>query len=106
MLCLRLSRLGKTKQPHFRLIISEKIKNPLGKFLENLGSYNPRTKEASLKTERIKYWLSKGAQMAATVNNLLIEKKVIEGQKIKKLKISKRRKEKLAGEKKVEAPAA
>jgi len=81
MLIVKLAQAGKTNKKMFRLIISEKSRDPYGDVLEILGSYNPHSKELAVKTERIKHWLSKGAQMTATVNNLLIEKKIIEGKK-------------------------
>jgi len=79
MLAIKLSKTGKTNKKMFRLIISEKSRDPYGTVLEILGSYNPHSKELAAKTDRIKYWLSKGAQMTASVNNLLIKKKIIEG---------------------------
>ena len=75
------------------MLVSEKKKDLYGDSLEILGSYNPHTKELKINTEKTKYWLSKGAGMSATVNNLLIEKKIIEG---KKVKASKDRKDKTA----------
>ena len=81
MLAIKLAQTGKTNKKMFRLIVSEKGRDPYGRVLENLGSYNPHTKDLSAKEERIKYWLSKGAQATATVNNLLIQKKVISGEK-------------------------
>jgi small subunit ribosomal protein S16 len=81
MLAIKLSKTGKTNKKMFRLIISEKGRDPYGEALEILGSYNPHSKELAAKTDRIKYWLSKGAQMTASVNNLLVEKKIIEGKK-------------------------
>jgi small subunit ribosomal protein S16 len=81
MLAIKLSKTGKTNKKMFRLIISEKSRDPYGEALEILGSYNPHSKELAVKTERVKYWLSKGAQMTASVNNLLVEKKIIEGKK-------------------------
>lgn len=83
MLVIRLSRFGKKKQPVYRLIINEKHKDTRGDYLENLGFYNPRTKEIKLKAERIKYWLEKGAQTSATVHNLLVDQKIIKGPKVK-----------------------
>ncbi|MFA5131538.1 MAG: 30S ribosomal protein S16 [Patescibacteria group bacterium] len=83
MLAIKLSKTGKTNKKMFRLIISEKGRDPYGDVLEILGSYNPHTKELAAKTERINYWLSKGAQMTDTVNNLLVEKKIVEGAKTK-----------------------
>ena len=98
MLTIRLSRVGKTKQPTYRLIVSEKSKDPWGKYLENLGTYNPRSTPSlvDFKDERIRYWLGKGAQTSNTVWNLLVDRKVVEGAKKLKVKISKRRKEKMA----------
>jgi len=79
MLMIRLSRVGKLKQPTYRLIVSEKSKDTHGKYLEILGTYNPRTNPATIKfeAERIKYWMSKGAQPSDTVHNLLVDQKVI-----------------------------
>ncbi|OQX70924.1 30S ribosomal protein S16 [Candidatus Parcubacteria bacterium 4484_255] len=88
MLAIKLSRKGRKKQPFFRVIILEKAKDPRGDFLENLGFYNPFTKEVSLKKERVKYWLSKGAQPTGSVHNLLIAQGIIKDEK----KLSKKRK--------------
>ncbi|MBI5731992.1 MAG: 30S ribosomal protein S16 [Candidatus Magasanikbacteria bacterium] len=104
MLMIRLARVGKTKQPAFRLIVSEKSKDNLGSYLENLGNYNARKKQAEWKIDRIKYWLEKGAQMSATVRNLLVEQKIIAGEKEKKVKITRQRREKM--EKKQKATIA
>jgi len=94
MLCLKLSRIGKKGQPFFRLLVIEKSKDPWGNYLEFLGHYNPKSKKAVLKVERIKSWLAKGAKPTATVHNLLIKEKVIEGPKRRNIKISKKRLEK------------
>lgn len=67
----------------YRLIISEKSRDPQGRVLEILGSYNPHTKELNVKKDRIEHWLGVGSGMSATVNNLLIEKQVIKGEKVK-----------------------
>jgi small subunit ribosomal protein S16 len=97
MLSIRLSRRGKKKQPTYRIIILEKTKDPWGDFLEDLGFYNPHTKQAGFKKERIQYWLSHGAQASPTVHNLLVTHKVIEGTKVKATKKKKKKA-------KVEAP--
>ena len=83
MLTIRLSRVGTKNKPMYRLVISEKARDPYGRALEILGSYNPHTKELSAKEDRIKYWLSQGSSMSPTINNLLIDKKIIEGEKTK-----------------------
>ncbi len=83
MLKIKLARIGKKKSPTYRLIISEVGRDPYGRILENLGNYNPRTKDLQVKAERINYWLSQGAQMTITVNNLLVGHKIITGNIIK-----------------------
>jgi len=82
MLRIRLSRVGKKSQPNYRITIAENARDTHGKALEILGSYNPRSKELNINAEQVKYWLGKGAQMSPTVNNLLIEKSIIEGKKV------------------------
>ena len=66
-----------------------------GRFIEDVGFYNPLTKEKKLVAERIKYWLGVGAQASNTVYNLLIAEKIIEGNK-RKINITKSKKEKPA----------
>lgn len=83
MLKIKLAKVGKTNKKVFRIIISEHSRDPYGKALEILGAYNPYTKDIQVKNDRVKYWLEKGAQMTPTANNLLIEKKIIEGKKVK-----------------------
>lgn len=101
MLTLRYTRVGKRKHPIYRLIVSEKGRDPWGKALEILGTYNPHTDPGTLniKTDRVKHWLSKGAEASDTVWNMLCDQKLVEGPKRLKIKISKRRKEKLAKKK-------
>jgi len=102
MLKLRLARIGKKKQPHYRLIISEQARDTYGRALEILGSYNPRTKVANIKDERIKYWLSMGAQTSSTVHNLLINNNIITEKKVTATHISAKRRAKKDGDKKEE----
>ncbi len=97
MLHIRLSRTGKRKQPLYRLIVTEKSKDPWGTFLENLGTYNPRSVPPSIafKVDRIKDWIAKGAQCSDTVWNLLVEQGVVKGEKVKKVRLSMKRHEKM-----------
>jgi small subunit ribosomal protein S16 len=102
MVILRLQRIGRKKSPHFRLIAQDKKKDQWDKSIEILGWKNPRSKEKSLKKDRIEYWLSVGAQCTDTVHNWLINEGIIkEDKKRKSIKISKKRKEKIADKKKV-----
>ena len=84
MLKICLSRVGKKKQPTYRVIVLEKNKDPWGDYLELLGQYNPRTKPKTIEfnAERIKYWISKGAKPTPTVHNLLVDEKIIEKDKV------------------------
>lgn len=93
MLTIRLSRIGTKKKPMYRLIISEKARDTFGRSLEILGSYNPFSKDLQVKADRIQYWLSQGAQASATVNNLLVERKIIEGKKVTASKVGKKKEE-------------
>ena len=102
MLTIRFSRVGKQKQISYRLIISEKACDPYGRSLEILGSYNPATKVLQAKAERINYWISKGAGMSPTVNNLLIKENIIKGKKVKATK----QKKKKGGEEEAKPAAA
>lgn len=100
MLTIRLSKTGKKNKKMFRLIVSEKTKDPYSDSLEILGSYNPHSKELSVKADRVKHWISNGAGMSDTANNLLVEHKIIEGKKLAASSLSKKRTEKIV--KKVE----
>ena len=70
---IRLSRVGARKQPYYRVVVIEKDRARDGRSVEVVGTYNPRTNPASvdLKRERIDHWVSKGAQMSATVARLV-----------------------------------
>ncbi len=106
MLTIRLQRLGKKKQPSYRLVISENARDTQGNALEILGHYDPvfSGKTLDLKEDRINYWLSKGAQTSVTVHNLLVKAGVITEGKKKSVAITKKRKLKM-GEK-IEADKA
>lgn len=107
MLTIRLQRVGKTKKPTYRLIISEKARDTHDKYLELLGSFNPHVKENQLvvKADRVKYWLSKGSQASPTVHNLLLKAGIVTGKKQKSVYISQKRAGKIAEKKKANAPA-
>ena len=108
MLTIRLQRIGKTKKPVYRLIISEKARDTKGTCLELLGTYNPHDKANGLapKTDRIKYWISKGAQMSETVNNLLVKAGVVTGKKMRSVHLTKKRQAKISEKKKAEQEKA
>lgn len=83
MLKIRMQRTGRTGMPTYRIVVAEHTASPkAGKFVEKVGSYNPKTKERSLDTERVKYWMSVGAQPSDTMHNMLVTMGVIKGGKI------------------------
>ncbi len=98
MLKIKMARFGKKKQPTYRLIINEAGRDTYGNVLENLGNYDPKFKKLEVKADRVKYWISVGAQMTDTVNNLLIAHKVIEGKMISVSKLTKKIRVKAAAE--------
>jgi small subunit ribosomal protein S16 len=83
MLKIRLQRIGRKNDPSFRAVLTDsKNSTKSGKFLEILGTYNPKAGEKVLNADRIKYWISQGAQCSDTMHNFLVHDKTIEGKKI------------------------
>ena len=70
---IRLARHGGKKRPFYRIVVADNEAPRDGKFLENVGTYNPLLDpaEVNLKTERIKYWMDQGAKPSDTVRSLL-----------------------------------
>lgn len=97
MLMIRLQRMGKTKRPSYRLIVSPKHKDTQSGQLEILGNYDPVQKTAvvNLKKDRLEYWLSVGAQPSPTVHNILVGAGIIQGEKQKSVFFTKKRTAKL-----------
>ncbi|MFZ3011392.1 MAG: 30S ribosomal protein S16 [Minisyncoccia bacterium] len=83
MLKIRLQRIGRKNDPSFRAVLTDsKNSTKSGKFLEILGTYNPKAGEKNLMADRIKYWMGKGAKCSDTMHNFLVHDKVISGKKI------------------------
>ena len=70
---IRLRRMGKKKQPHYRIVVADSKSPRDGRFVENLGYYNPLTQPARLvlDLERVDYWIGEGAEASDTVSNLV-----------------------------------
>lgn len=86
MLKIRLQRVGRVNIPTFRVVLTDsKNSTKSGKFLEVLGNYDPVNDVKEIKADRVKHWMSHGAQLSDTVHNWLIDKKVIPGKKINAL---------------------
>lgn len=77
MLAIRLARYGKKKAPTYRIVVIESTRPRDGRFVEIVGTYNPRKDPAEihLEAERIQYWLSHGAQPSETVRSFLRNRK-------------------------------
>lgn len=83
MLSIRFLRTGRKHQPSYKIVVVDKRQSvKSGKFIEQLGFYNPLTKEKGLNKERINYWLSVGAKPSDTVHNLLVSQGIIRAKKI------------------------
>ena len=83
MLVMRSFRVGKKNQPSFKIVVTDKRNPPRGgRFVEEVGFYNPLTKEKIFKKERVKYWLGQGVKPSPTIHNLLIKEKILEAAKI------------------------
>ncbi len=81
MLRIRYKRIGRRNQPSFRVVVTDKKRPPRGGDNEEIGFYNPLTKERRVDADRARYWLERGAQPSARVRNLLIAEGVITGNK-------------------------
>jgi small subunit ribosomal protein S16 len=90
MLIIRLQRTGKKNQADFRIVLTEKAAPVQKKFLEVLGSYNPRKKYFQVKEERLKHWLGQHVALSETLNNLLVTKGLFSGPKVKAFSIPKK----------------
>ena len=83
MLRIRLQRVGRKHDPAFRIVVVDSRRGPKsGRAVEVLGSYNPRRGRPAFKIDRVKHWLSVGAQASGTAHNLLIDSQIITGAKI------------------------
>ena len=73
MLSIRMRRAGSKKKPYFRVVVTEARSARESSFVENLGTYNPRSKPAQVEIsrERIQHWLKQGARPSDSVRTLL-----------------------------------
>ncbi|MFO7708659.1 MAG: 30S ribosomal protein S16 [Desulfobacterales bacterium] len=70
---IRLARHGAKKKPYYRIVVTDSESPRDGRFLESVGTYDPKLSSAKLtvKPERVRYWLQKGATPTDTVRTLL-----------------------------------
>lgn len=79
---IRMQRIGRKNEAHFRIVLTDhKNAAKSGKFNEILGSYNPKLGVVEVNADRIKHWMSVGAQPSDTVHNFLVAKGLVAGKK-------------------------
>jgi len=71
MVVVRMSRQGSKKRPFYRIVAADKRRARDGRFIELLGTYDPRTKAFVLDADRYAHWLKHGAQASETVATLV-----------------------------------
>jgi small subunit ribosomal protein S16 len=82
MLTIRLKRVGRKHDPSYRVIVTDSHQGPKsGKYVEMVGSYDPRKNTRQIKAERVSFWISKGAQTSDTVHNILVGEGIVKGKK-------------------------
>lgn len=77
MLIIRFKPLGRKHAKTYRVVVAEKQSHPTKKFLENLGWYNPQTKDCSIDSERLQYFLDLNIEISDSVRSLLVRKSLI-----------------------------
>lgn len=83
---IRFQRIGRKNDAAFRIAVLEKTAGPkAGKYVDLVGTYNPKTKATTLKPDAIKDWVSKGAQVSPSVHNLLVKEGVTDAPKSAKV---------------------
>lgn len=80
---IRLTRLGDKKAPFYRVVVADSRSPRDGKFIDNIGTYNPLTDPAEIKidVEKAKTWIANGAQPTDTAKALLVKAGAIENRK-------------------------
>jgi small subunit ribosomal protein S16 len=77
MLKLRLKRIGRKRSPSYRLVVMENTFRRDGRPIEEVGYYNPISKESHFEIEKIQKWLSNGAKPTKVVSSLLKKAEII-----------------------------
>lgn len=104
MLKIRMQRTGRINTPSYRIVVVEHTASPkAGKFVDKVGTYDPKSKQRVLDAERIKHWISVGAKPSATVHNMLVSLGIVDGKKINVLPMYKAPAEAAVAEQEAEA---
>lgn len=81
MVRIRLQRRGKKGHATYRVVVADQHSPIKGKFLVDLGHYNPHSGSFAVDTQAVQEWIAKGAHPSDTVHNLLITHNIIKGEK-------------------------
>lgn len=81
MVRIRLQRRGKRGHATYRVVVADQHAPIKGKFLVDLGHYNPHTDSFVVDSEVVQSWIGKGAHPSDTVHNLLVKHGIIKGEK-------------------------
>lgn len=105
MLAISLMRMGAKKRPFYRVVVKEKRSKRDGKYLENLGTYDPLADPADVKLnhDRIQYWIGVGAQPSETVSSLIKANPVMSNEEREAMMAARAEKKAAAEAAKVEA---
>ena len=82
MLAIKFQRVGKKHQPSYRIVVAEKRSKLGGPPVEQVGTYDARTKTPSFHKERVLYWLGVGAKPTISIHNLLVRHGILSAPKI------------------------
>ncbi len=77
MLAIKLQRIGKKHKPGYRVVVAERRSKMIAPPVEDLGFYDPFTKAAGIKKDRVLHWISVGAQPTITAHNLLVKQGIL-----------------------------
>lgn len=82
MIVIRLQRIGRKNDPSFRVVVTDsKNAAKSGKFLEVIGTYNPKSGKTAFDKDRLSHWMKVGAKPSDTLHNFLVKDGIIEGKK-------------------------
>ena len=75
MVKIRLRRMGAKKAPYYRVVVADSRYPRDGRFIEEIGYYDPKHSDEKIDVERADYWIANGAQMSDTVKSILARAK-------------------------------
>jgi len=84
LLRIRLKRIGKKKQPSYRIVVADSRSPRDGRPVQEIGHYNPMTNppEVVIDGERAMYWVGQGAQPSEAVSRILVSQGLLQGETI------------------------